>query len=100
MQIQAMEHHETKIRPMATDRRLSARDIERWLVDALSRHLQRAPDAIGTEIAFADMGVDSLMAIAITNDLEHLLRERLDATVMFAYPSIATLAAHLRPSQG
>jgi acyl carrier protein len=47
------------------------------------------------EQRFGDLGVDSLLAVDVRNRLEAALRTSLPATLLFDYPDLAALSAHL-----
>jgi acyl transferase domain-containing protein/acyl carrier protein len=53
------------------------------------------PDAIEPELAFNEMGFDSLAAVEFRNALNAYTGMRLPATVIFDYPSPQVLAGHL-----
>ena len=53
---------------------------------------QTVPD---TEQGFAELGLDSLMAVELKKLVEETFGRQLSATVVFNYPSISRLAAHL-----
>ncbi|MEL7521792.1 MAG: beta-ketoacyl reductase, partial [Cyanobacteria bacterium J06553_1] len=57
---------------------------------ALPHHKQIEPTA-----SFFDMGMDSLMAVELKNQLDIRLGKPVASTVIFEYPTIQDLAAHL-----
>ncbi|MEM9002173.1 MAG: AMP-binding protein [Cyanobacteria bacterium P01_F01_bin.86] len=75
----------------------SAKSLEAWLIQWLAGHLKLAAKAIDPDRAFADYGVDSVMAVELAQDLEEFLqlRQPLDATLAWNFPTIAALATHL-----
>jgi acyl carrier protein len=73
------------------------RAIQTWLIQWLSRTLNVAIAAIDPHCAFADYGIDSVMAVELAQDLQDTwtLNQELDATIAWNFPTIATLAVHL-----
>lgn len=71
-------------------------------LDWMQRHLQDTVKQIlgmdtvpDPKTGFADLGMDSLMALELRRRLERLLGKKLPTTVAFEHPRIATLAQHL-----
>jgi len=75
----------------------TAKSLEQWLVQWLAQHLKLSASDMDTYKAFADYGVDSIMAVELAQDLEEFLQldRPLDATLAWNFPTIAALAAHL-----
>jgi len=74
--------------------------IQQWLVQELSRRLKLAPEEIGLREPFARFGLDSIGAVGLSGELETWLGHRLDPTLAYDYPSVASLAAHLAGTIG
>ncbi|MET8704718.1 SDR family NAD(P)-dependent oxidoreductase, partial [Kitasatospora sp. NPDC004723] len=55
-----------------------------------------SPGTIDADRGFLEMGIDSLTAVELRNNLNSGSGLRLPATVLFDYPTPAALAAHLR----
>ena len=73
---------------------------EELLVTFLQREVQavlRLPSKPAPSVGFFDLGMDSLMAVELRNRLNRALSAEYTApnTVVFDYPDIAALAAHL-----
>jgi len=75
----------------------TAKTLEQWLVQWLTQHLKLSASDMDINKAFADYGVDSIMAVELAQDLEEFLQldRPLDATLAWHFPTIAALAAHL-----
>jgi acyl carrier protein len=70
--------------------------IARFLTEQIGRALGFAADyTLDPEQRFGDLGVDSLLAVDVRNRLEAALRTSLPATLLFDYPDLAALSAHL-----
>lgn len=69
--------------------------LESLLADVLARVLRTSGSRIDRRLPFSAMGVDSLMSLEFRNRLEAGLGERLSATLLFTYPNLSALAAHL-----
>ncbi|MGD1930336.1 MAG: AMP-binding protein [Leptolyngbyaceae cyanobacterium] len=73
--------------------------LAQWLGGWLADRLKLSPTAIDPNKAFADYGVDSVMAVELAQDLEERLAlpQPLDVTIAWNFPTITALAAHLAP---
>lgn len=74
---------------------MTAAAIEAWLVRAIARSLHVDERDIDRTRPFAELGVDSVAAVELSGDLESFLGKRVEPTVVWDYPTIALLAAHL-----
>src|SRR5581483_7211360 len=77
----------------AAERAHAMRDFVRGEVMAVLRSDRNDPPA--RHIRFADLGMDSLMAIKLRNQLSRGLDKPLAASVMFDYPSIDAISTYL-----
>jgi len=79
----------------AAERTHAMRDFVRGEVMAVLRRDQDDPPA--RHVRFADLGMDSLMAVQLRNRLSRglAMAKPLAATVMFDHPTIDAIAAHL-----
>ncbi len=74
---------------------MTQKEIENWLIQAVAQILDRQPENIDPLLPFAQLGLDSGEAVALTGDLEDLLEQELEPTLAFEYPSIQKLSQHL-----
>jgi acyl carrier protein/NAD(P)-dependent dehydrogenase (short-subunit alcohol dehydrogenase family) len=58
-----------------------------------------ATDEVGLEQPFRDLGLDSLMAVELTEGLNAVFDDMLPATVVFEYPTVRQLAEHVLARQ-
>ncbi|XYH95262.1 SDR family NAD(P)-dependent oxidoreductase [Sorangium sp. So ce1128] len=69
--------------------------LQGHLKEQLGRVLRVDPAAVDPTEVFASLGMDSLTSLEFRNRLESSLGLSLSATLLFTYPSIASLADHL-----
>ena len=69
--------------------------IERWLADAIVRHLKVPPSQVNPNEPFTRFGADSLTLVTIGGDLEEWLDITIPPSMMWQYPTIASLARAL-----
>ncbi len=94
-QASATQASEPPPKPVAVDD--GAREIADWLRQWLARQLGLPAQDIDTHRAFADYGVDSVMAMELVQDLEQAfaLAAPLDATLAWNHPTIAAASARI-----
>lgn len=73
--------------------------ITAWVVQALARTLQTSAAAIDPSKPFANLGVDSLAATRLAGALQDWLGRSVSPTLVYDYPTIDALAAHLSGEQ-
>lgn len=74
---------------------MTAPQIEAWLVRAIAKSLRIDDKQIDPQRPFAEFGIDSVAAVELSGDLEAWLGKPVAATVVWDYPTVAQLAAHL-----
>jgi acyl carrier protein len=76
-------------------RPVSAAEIGNWLVAYLADLLEMDPDDLDVNAPVAGYGVDSSGAVGLAGDLSQFLGRELEAELVYKFPTIQTLAAHL-----
>lgn len=79
---------------------LSEEVIRQWLVKRLARQVKVDPSEIDTAKKFELYGLDSIVAVQVSGDLEKLVEQRLSPALLFEHPSIDELSAHLATELG
>jgi acyl carrier protein len=79
---------------------LSEEVIRQWLVKRLAKQVKVDPSAIDTAKKFEQYGLDSIVAVRVSGDLEKLVEQRLSPALLFEHPSIDELSAHLATELG
>lgn len=69
--------------------------IEEWLVSRLAFYLKMDKEEIDIEKPFAYYGLDSSVAITLTNELAEWLNRELEVTLLWEYPNIEFLTQYL-----
>ncbi|MEW2218411.1 SDR family NAD(P)-dependent oxidoreductase [Streptomyces sp. NPDC006990] len=83
----------------AAPARTSREATERQVTEVFARVLELPPDRLAPDAAFADLGVDSLVALELTKALE-ADHGSLPATLLFERTTIRRLADHLHSRAG
>jgi acyl carrier protein len=73
----------------------AAAEIRQRCVLFVAGLLSRSEGAIGADVEFDRLGLDSAMAVAMLFDLEEWLGIELSPSLLFEHTTIAKLAAHL-----
>ncbi len=100
--LRALARARTPVRTTALAGRLGSLPEARQrelLLDLVRTHASAVlgrSDEIGADLAFKDLGFDSLTAVELRNRLSTAVGVRLSATMVFDHPTPARLAAHLR----
>ena len=69
--------------------------IEQWLIAHIAKLAKQAIDEIDVNQPFSHYALDSVATVGLTADLEDLLDLQLEPTLLWDYPTIASLARHL-----
>ncbi len=73
----------------------SAAEIQAWLKTKVARWLDVDPAEVDVKKPFSEYGLDSMVAVSISGEMELWLERRLSPTLIFDYPTIDRLASHL-----
>jgi acyl carrier protein len=73
----------------------SSTEIQGWITSYLSKLLNIEADEVDVDIPFDQYGLDSSAAVGMTGDLEDWLGQSFDATLLYDYPTIESLAQHI-----
>jgi acyl carrier protein len=72
-----------------------AQAISDWLIAHVANLLRRSPSEIAHDVPLSRYGVDSASAVDVTGAIEEWVGIELDPVLVFEYPTIQGLAAHL-----
>jgi len=72
--------------------------IQTWLISRISDELKLPPQNIDPQAELYQYGLDSLIAISISGELEIFLKQSISPTIFYNYPSIQALSRHLSDS--
>ncbi|YAF94567.1 MAG: AMP-binding protein [Nodularia sp. CChRGM 3473] len=73
----------------------SPESIQRWIADHLNQEWKVPMQSIAPKKSFADYGLDSVMAVNLAQELEDWLNHPIEATIVWNFPTIESLANHL-----
>lgn len=73
----------------------SPAELEAWIIAWLAPKMGVAPTSLDPQAAFTDYGLDSMVAVGLSGELEQLLGRAVSPSVAWEYPTIAELARHL-----
>ena len=69
--------------------------VQDWLVDRVADYTERAPHQGDPTIPLAELGMDSVSAVALCGEIEDRWMLDIDPTLVFEYPTIAAIATYL-----
>ncbi len=69
--------------------------LQAWMSDWIARKAGLDPAEMHPDKQFTDYGLDSLMAVTLSGELETLLGRTLSPSIAWEYPSIGELSAYL-----
>jgi acyl carrier protein len=71
-------------------------EIQAWLIDWLTQRANLTPGVMQPHTQFAELGIDSLSAVEISQELDQTLGLQLPPMVIWSSPTPAALAEYLR----
>ncbi|MET0647635.1 MAG: beta-ketoacyl synthase N-terminal-like domain-containing protein [Pyrinomonadaceae bacterium] len=74
--------------------------LRRWLCERVAAKLGVAPSAVDSREPFTRYGLESRDAVALSGELQELLGRPLPPTLVYDYPNIEALTAHLTHPNG
>ena len=74
---------------------LGAAELEGWIAAWLARRLRLDPADLDRDTPFTDYGIDSLLAVQLSGELERKLARPVDAAIGWEFPTLAELSTHL-----
>ncbi|MGF0318377.1 acyl carrier protein [Nocardia fluminea] len=66
-----------------------------WLIERVADYTERAPHQVDPTIPLAELGMDSVSAVALCGEIEDRWMLDIDPTLVFEYPTIAAIATYL-----
>jgi acyl carrier protein len=74
---------------------MAKEDIANWLVINLSKVLDINVSDIDQSLQFEDYGLDSITAVGLVGELAQWLKQELDPSIIYDYPSIDFLSEYI-----
>ena len=69
--------------------------VQDWLIDRVADYTERAQHQVDPTIPLAELGMDSVSAVALCGEIEDRWMLDIDPTLVFEYPTIAAIATYL-----
>lgn len=74
---------------------LDERRLADWLIGKVGLYLNMPPGSIDVDLPLPECGIDSAMSLSLCADLQREHGIEVDATIVWDYPTIRAMAAHL-----
>lgn len=84
----------------AKEKTIGASEIAAWLTNWLNAHEDTLENVVDPDTAFADCGLDSLLAAELAADLDSWLGVPVEATVFWRCPTVRLLSEYLASEPG
>ncbi len=82
----------------STDHTPPASEIEAWLIQRLAIRLGISADEINPTADIDEFGLDSILAIALIDELGTWLQRKINPRILEEYPTITSLSEYLATS--
>ncbi|MFD4460052.1 acyl carrier protein [Nocardia sp. NPDC058480] len=69
--------------------------IQDWLIERVADYTERAQHQVDPTIPLAELGMDSVSAVALCGEIEDRWMLDIDPTLVFEYPTITAISAYL-----
>jgi len=73
----------------------SSAELEGWIVDWLATKIHMPASAIDRDRPFVDYGLDSMVAVEFSGELEKRLGRPISPSIAWEFPTVTELAAHV-----
>lgn len=70
-------------------------EVQTWLSSRIVSYGKRADLGFDADMDFSEIGLDSVYALTLCGDIEDQYGLEVDPEIMWDYPTIRSLAAHL-----
>ncbi len=78
---------------------IEASQLQSKLVEIIARTLNRVPSEINVDSDFPNLGMDSLAAMFVLDELEQTLQMEINPLLFWEHPTIRSFSAALAQSQ-
>lgn len=69
--------------------------VHEWLIERVADYTDRAPHQVDPTVPLAELGLDSVSAVSLCGEIEDRWTLDVDPTLVFDFPTITDIAAHL-----
>ncbi len=73
----------------------TAVEIQNWIINYVADLLEVSASEIDPTVPFERYGLDSASAVGMTGDIEDWLNRKIDPTLLYDYPTVASFSQHL-----
>lgn len=73
----------------------SSVEVQNWIVTYVADLLEVDADEIDPTVPFDRYGLDSASAVGMTGDIENWLGRKIDPTLLYDYPTVASFSHYL-----